>query len=487
MDLYATAARLLYHDRDKKKAVEDPIYGSLTRKEKERLLSYVAYQFVKNNKTKTGNDGLAAMIMKSRNDDESAANVERAKALAGAFVLRSGVLNEVGANDIQFLHKTFQEYFGAVEAVYRQDEMHVAKHFDLKSWGEMYLSMLSLAPGETAAEMVAVTFERSQSKEKDWLAYLLLAGAGCREVGGVQPQLKQSVMEEVGNLFPPSDAGIVYQLSDLGDLVIPFLSWNPGYSAPETDRILTLLGLINEDGAKNLMEEYAKRARIQASTLECFIRGLEYKADRGFAGRIFEHLRARNSSYFYKSRPRRRLYVGTKSLLRHTDLLPEVGWLVLDGRGGLSISDALGSEWKGTDRIKRISIISAGELVGSKFERFDGLEEVDFVESFVDDAEFLSFASGVKVLRLIDSELANWESLEYGGDLKLYMSGKSVGEALYHEGDMIRQSVATLYVGMDSIRGMEMLGGAKGDFDTWGIELWREEEIAGLKRELGIG
>jgi predicted NACHT family NTPase len=120
VDLYRTASQLLYHDRDKKKEVSDPMYGALTRKQKEKILSYVAYQFIKNGITSTDLRSLTEMIMRARGSDDSDEAARQAKVLADAIILRSGILNEVSVDSVQFLHKTFQEYFAALEVVYRQ-------------------------------------------------------------------------------------------------------------------------------------------------------------------------------------------------------------------------------------------------------------------------------------------------------------------------------------------------------------------------------
>ena len=113
-------------------------------------------------------------------------------------------------------------------------------------------------------------------------------------------------------------------------------------------------------------------------------------------------------------------------MLRYSDMLPEVGWLILDARSDLGINDALGADWRGIERIRRLSIVSAGNFVASKLGRFKGLQEIDFVELFVEDTEFFSLLRRLKVVRLIDSELADWGSLDYGEVEKLYIAGEFV-------------------------------------------------------------
>ena len=190
VDLYRTASQLLYHDRDKKNEIADPIYTTLSRKQKEKILSYIAYQFIKNGISSADIESIRQMVMRSRGLAPSEEGEQQAKALAEAIILRSGIVNEVAVNSVQFLHKTFQEYFAALEVVYQQDEIHVAKDFDLRSWGELYLIVLSIAPRGIAAEMVRIVFERAGSNEQDWAAYVLLAGAGCRKVPEVDFELE---------------------------------------------------------------------------------------------------------------------------------------------------------------------------------------------------------------------------------------------------------------------------------------------------------
>ena len=288
VDLYATASRLLYHDRDKKNDVFDPIYDTLSRKQKERLLSYIAYQFIKNDMNSCGIDLLVSMILRSTNQEQSAEATEQARALADGLLVRSGILSDVSPDTIQFLHKTFQEYLGALEVVYRQDERHVAKHLDLRSWGELYLIALAIAPREVASEMVNIVFERARVKEDDWLAYLLLAGAGCREVPEINSALKDAISLEVRDLIPPSDMALVYQMAEMGSMVLPFLDWREEYGREEIDRILTLLGLVDDDEAKSVIEKYAISAAISVETVDLFMRALDYKNDQDFTARVLD-------------------------------------------------------------------------------------------------------------------------------------------------------------------------------------------------------
>jgi hypothetical protein len=487
VDLYATAARLLYHDRDKKKNISDPLYRALTREQKERILSYIAYQFIKNGMNSATMADIVSMIMRSRNEEESENAEREASSLAEALLLRSGVLNEVSPDNIQFLHKTFQEYLGALEVIYRQDERHVARNFDLKSWGELYLIILSIAPREVGTEMVEIVFERASGREKDWLAYLLLAGAGCREVHEIAGALKEAVSAGVSELIPPQDIGMVYQLAEMGGLVLPFLTWREEYGQEETGRILTLLGLIEEEDAGPMMEDYAARGLISPDTIECFVRGLDYKNESNLTREVITRLKARKSMYFWKESPRSRLYVGSRGLLRYSDSLPQVGWLVLDGRDKLGVNEALATDWRATDRITRLSMVSAGNFQASKLERFKSLREIDFAESFVDEAEFLSFLRRLKIMRLVDSELADWRTLQYGELSRLYIAGTSVVEAVYHEIEVIMGGASKVFLDLDCIRGIEGLEGTRFEhFDTWGIQVWAENEVSALKEELGM-
>jgi hypothetical protein len=131
--------------------------------------------------------------------------------------------------------------------------------------------------------------------------------------------------------------------------------------------------------------------------------------------------------------------------------------------------------------------VSAGNFQATKLERFRGLKEIDFAESFVEDAEFLSFLRRLQVVRLVDSELADWGMLEYGELSKLYIAGKSVVDAVYHEIDVIMEGASKVFLDLDCIQGIERLEGAKfGHFDTWGIEVWRDDEVGALKEELGV-
>ena len=196
-------------------------------------------------------------------------------------------------------------------------------------------------------------------------------------------------------------------------------------------------------------------------------------------------MKARKSRLFWTDKPRVRLYFGSRSLLRYSDFLPHAGWLIFDGRGNLSVNEALGTDWPKIGRVRHLSILSAGNFVSSRFDRFANLEELEFFELFLEDTEFLTILPRLKTLRLIESELADWNALQYAKLEKLYIGGASVAGAVCEESEAIVAGASTVFLDMDCIEATEKLGYAKLDYvDTWGVELWERGEVEALNADL---
>ena len=142
-DLYQTAAKLLIHHRDSERKIQNEMYNGLSIDEKIGLLGEIAYWHLKRDQMICKRKSVINAVGRFFNEQQQKERGIVVKELAEALILRSGVLQEVGDGSVQFVHKTFQEYFAASSIVWHSDE-DIALGLDLANWSELAIMITSM-------------------------------------------------------------------------------------------------------------------------------------------------------------------------------------------------------------------------------------------------------------------------------------------------------------------------------------------------------
>src|SRR5262249_42655465 len=125
--------------------------------------------------------------------------------LTQALVIRSGVLQELSPEAIQYTHKTFQEYLASISVRWHEDEYHLVRDFDLKSWNELTILTVITTAKAKASRMLTLMLDRGDLTENlnDKTYYYLLATSCVRETYGLSDALKAKILSRVADLVPP--------------------------------------------------------------------------------------------------------------------------------------------------------------------------------------------------------------------------------------------------------------------------------------------
>jgi hypothetical protein len=250
---------------------------------------------------------------------------------------------------------------------------------------------------------------------------------------------------------------------------------------------MTLLGLLETSQANFLIEHYARLAEVDVDVVESFMRALDYKADRRLVERVIGALKSKASTYFWKREGGGSLYVASDGLLPYVDVLPISRRILFDGTRGLDMGSALRAEWRSQSRITDIILVEPSEFVFSMLGGFNGLKTLTFVRAFIDDFGGCGTLRRLKTIRLIDSEVADWQSLEYTDIDNLYLSGATTAAQVYHDSVDIRTFAKNVYVSNGFIWEIERLQARHGfDRDTWKVQTWAEGDVKAFEEEAGL-
>ncbi len=501
-DLYRTAVRLLVHERDSLKQVTDPIYDLLSYDDKERLLSETAYWLVRNDKVTVSNDELISFLSKTISPQQierwehglqfSDARGETTrdqviKMTAAALVVRSGLLQQVGVDEIQFVHKTFQEYLASISIRWHDDELLLIKSLDIRRWNELVILTVTTTTQSKSKEMLRLLLKRGQaSTDSTESNYCYLLAASClRETYGVDRDLQNDILSHLANLLPPDNMQAVEFLAGAGDLVTPLLEYKSNLSRNHVAYTIETLTYIDTSESRRLILDYATKAEISDDLVDAIVLATSYIEDMNFIKDSVKALIARNSPVFvHKVGRNNALRIANPQILRWSEHLPRFSALRADGSRHEKIITVLADSDIQGNGIRRLDIVHVNERM-----RCDAIRnhwelreinwfDIDSIASF----EFLS-TGNIRRMRLLDvREIFDVDGFGYNDSLEeLYL--ESIDEEALREilSKMAKRKKCSIYAGETTRSALIEMGGSYRKF----VKAWERSDIEKFCLEFG--
>ncbi|NMF56773.1 leucine-rich repeat domain-containing protein [Pseudanabaena yagii] len=178
------------------------------------------------------------------------------------FVDRSGLLREPSVNQIDFAHRTFQEYLAGKEALADESLEELLGRATDDQWRETIILTAGLARPKERGMLLDSLINRGNS-EPDKQQYLHLLAVACLETATtVDPAIREKVLSCAKAILPPKDDDEVPMFAAVGNEIIPLLKYESHYSAEEACRCINVLVQIGNSAAMLMLVDYAK-ARFQ--------------------------------------------------------------------------------------------------------------------------------------------------------------------------------------------------------------------------------
>ncbi|GAB2754305.1 NACHT domain-containing protein [Amycolatopsis magusensis] len=256
MDLYAKALAMLLHLRD----AERGISALLADAEKRVLLRDLAWRLTLANRVELArDDALRHLTAKLPAMPNVTADPE---ALLTHLLERSGVLREPVPGRVDFVHRTFQEYLAADEAVQQHHIPTLLAHAHLDTWRETVVMACGHATARQASELVDGLLDRAAEERRHARRLRLLAAACLETVQDIDPTTHTRVDEALRKLVPPRDSRETSSLATVGHRLLKHLPTNltelSDAKAAATVRVAALTG---DDAAIPLLAGYARDPR----------------------------------------------------------------------------------------------------------------------------------------------------------------------------------------------------------------------------------
>lgn len=511
VDLYRTSVRLLIHERDSLRGVLDPIYTALSYDEKERFLSEIAYWLVRNSKVTIAKQEFIETLQNliteqqidrwiqnpaiAKNLGRPASNLDVinlknniiSPMLANSLLVRSGLLQEVGYNEIQFIHKTFQEYLASISVKWHGDEELLARNLDIRRWNELVLLVVSTTALKRAESMLSLLVNRGkESVKKSEANYCYLLAASClRETYNLSDETKKNVISYLANLLPPENRSSVSFLAGAGDLVVPLLTYNDGLTKPQISHSIEALTYVNTRESRKSILNYCRLAEISDSLIDAIIDSTIYIEDTDFISDVVNVLVERNDSMImHKNGDSNRLRVANTGITTWAKFLSSFNEVILNGFQSEIIFRMSDTDLFNDNDIRKITVVNGRGKIQTNFLLNQGyLEEINFINTpNLTDLDFLS-SVGVKVIRFYKVEdIIDVDGLMYSDSVKsVYLENVGLDTAI----DIVKKlkgKKCDIFIGDKNTKEMRDKGVIIKNSGT--VNIWSEDKIREMVEEV---
>lgn len=265
-----TATHLELVNNREKKVIETDKFTLLDLRNKESLLSDIAFWMTSNGKTSITPDILKQRLKSKSKDMPELWRHISAEELQLFFLERSGLLVQVGLNEIQFTHRTFQEFYTAKYIISENDTECLSKNAGNDYWNGTIQLAIGLRTSKTENEKYLTEL---LSKAKDFeLAHdlnsatsLHLLVLSCKEnMREITPRFSYQLKEVIKKVVPPPTAKARDALASAGNIAIPYLARPKG-------------------GRSIINDHYCALALIKIATPDAYIMLKDYFKDNRFS------------------------------------------------------------------------------------------------------------------------------------------------------------------------------------------------------------
>ncbi|MFS8101427.1 NACHT domain-containing protein [Lentzea alba] len=391
MELYEVALQMLLERRDVERGIN--AIDGLGRTEKLLLLGDLAYWLIRNGYTEV--DVPRALYRLS----QRLSHMPQAKAsiqdVYRHLLERSGLLREPVEGRVDFVHRTFQEYLAARDAMTTDDVGTVVQSAHLDQWHEVVVMAVGHASQRQREELLHGLLNRGDLH--------LLVLASMETAPELSTSLRGEIQVKTMRLLPPNSMNKAKAIASAGEYVIDLLADCRPQTIDEETATVRALAETRLDEALPVLARFAAKSTSDR-VFEEIVHGASFFDERAYGESVLSQSR------------RTSMYVDSELKLvaaRYMTSLDQLGLKHLDDtrafahRYGLlpQVSTLRLNSWPRSDL----------RLIGTRFRlatlvlenmRLPDLRSLDFVESVVE-------------LRVTGGSLASFDGIErWQGSLK---------------------------------------------------------------------
>jgi len=245
-ELYRIALETLLERRDTARDIPTAL-SALDVSEKELILQDLAWWLLGNSKSVIPKAEAVARVTKRL---QALPHVDAdPAALLDELVIRAGVLREPVVGQLDFVHKTFQEYFAAAEVIDQDVVQLLIERATTDDWREIVVLAAGLIRGARRDEFLEGLLARARREPEVSTALQLLAVECLQSVPQLSDTLARQIRDALEGLVPPRTSEAARSLSSAGDSLVPILARYVGATADIVSACVRCLGYIGSKRA----------------------------------------------------------------------------------------------------------------------------------------------------------------------------------------------------------------------------------------------
>jgi NACHT domain len=257
IELYEACCYLLLDRREKESHIDLSDYPLLNYSQKRRLLEDLAYWMTKESLSEAEKSIVDERFTRKLMNMPNIPLDTTGKVVRRLLVERSGIIREPVADQIDFTHRTFQEFFAAQAAVSISDIELLVTNAHSDQWREVVILAAGLAPSQALCEQLIDGLIKRGDKERLNCYQLHLVAVSCLETAiELGPEIKAEVEKRLSQLVPPKNVTDAKALAAAGDLAVPYLTNKGNKTVPLKKACIRTLALIRTEAAFQTIEEY---------------------------------------------------------------------------------------------------------------------------------------------------------------------------------------------------------------------------------------
>lgn len=375
IELYEACFRMLVDRRDIERGVDLSDYPDLGYRQKRVLLQDFAYWLLKNGYSMVELEHADSRFRQKLNLLDGIRKATTGKSVRQFFIQRSGILREPIKGQIDFTHRTFQEFLGAQAALDDGDVGLLIKNADQQEWREVIVLAAGLARANEREQIIKRLITRGDSEPRLRHQLHLLAVACLETTIELPLDLKKEVSKRLRKLVPPNNLTEAKALASAGELALPFLA-RKYRTANVTAACVRTLNLIGGDDALRALEDYYPDDRIAVRAE--LTKGWDYFDRHEYLSRLFA-----KSTSLHLTRP---------SSLDGLESLQKLEFLLIDQANKISDLEPI----RGLTNLINLSLTYLYNVSKFPVLPFDKLEYLYLWSVRMSNMEFLREASALK-------------------------------------------------------------------------------------------
>lgn len=254
VELYSIALEMLLERRDTEREIRSSD-AVINRADKMLLLEDLAYWLVRNGWSSASTERVLERLT------DKLANMHRVQVEAGNVLKhlldRSGLLRTPVEGQIDFVHKTFQEFLAARAAVAADDIGLLVQNAHDDQWREVILMAAAHARPQQADELLRGVLARAD-RSRDNKQLLQVLAVGCvQHTPQLAPELHQQLQDIAADLLPPKRVNQAVALAGAGDIALELLSERTDYTGKEAAATIRMAATIGGDLAMSIIARCA--------------------------------------------------------------------------------------------------------------------------------------------------------------------------------------------------------------------------------------